>query len=307
LTWRIQTAYNYSAPACAEGSGNQDDFLVSPPILLPDSNCRLVWWDKVENPSDNNSYRILLSTTGSGISDFSLSLDTVDCTNAVWTRHQLDISAYKDQTVYLAFHQFYSASEESNFALDNVYVDILPAGPVAQIEPLSLDFGPVNVTATSVAQSLSIRNRGIGTLTVTGAALVGSDEEQFILTDLNTYPVVLDPDETISVDVSFNPLTEGNKTTTLSVSHNVSGSPVTAQISGEAQVTATNWLGSVSDEWNNPANWSNGVPGPGSEAVILPGVFDPVVSGIVTVYRVIVSQGATVNLTLSGGLNVAGK
>jgi hypothetical protein len=197
--WRKEISYFHLGPACAEGSGNNNDYLVSPPISLPDTNCRVYWWDKVENASDNNTYRVMVSTTGSEPSAFTVSLDTFNCTNTMWTRHELNLSQYKGQTVFLAFHQFFSANPNSDFAIDDIQMDTLPLG-----------------------------------------------------------------------------------------------------------ILFSQWQGSVSNDWGNPANWSEGVPGATHEVTIIAGDFNPVISTAVSIYRMNIMTGATVIVTPTGTLTVTG-
>jgi hypothetical protein len=307
VTWRRQASYNYEPPACAEGSGNQNDYLVLPPVKLPNTNCRLVWWDKVEDASSNNTYRIMISTTGCEPASFTTSLDTFNCANTAWTRHELNISSYKNQTVFLAFHQFYSATTNSDFAVDEVYVDELPAGPVLSVDPVSKDFGTITVTTESDPQTFKIKNRGIGTMTITGTELTGANQDEFDLQDANTYPVNLGADQSITISVTFTPVTTGSKTAALAVSHSLTGSPESIILVGTAQTLITEWLGTISNEWGNPSNWSNGVPGTGHEAIITNGGFDPVISSVVTVYKVTVASGADFHVALDGDLIITGE
>jgi hypothetical protein len=123
LTWKRESSYYFIDPACAEGSGNQDDYLISPPVTLPNFDCRMVWQDKVQDGTQNNTYSVLLSTTGSEPWSFTTNLDTFNCTNVSWTQHEIDLSPYKNQTVFLAFHQYYSNSPTSDFAIDEVLVE----------------------------------------------------------------------------------------------------------------------------------------------------------------------------------------
>jgi hypothetical protein len=135
LTWRRESSYYFMGPACAEGSGNQDDYLISPPVTLPNFDCRIVWWDKVQDAAKNNTYRVLLSTTGSEPASFTTSLDTFNCTNTAWTQHEIDLSTYKNQTVFLAFHQFYSFTQYSDFAIDEVLIETYVLGPATSLFP----------------------------------------------------------------------------------------------------------------------------------------------------------------------------
>ena len=70
------------------------------------------------------------------------------------------------------------------------------------------------------------------------------------------------------------------------------------------QVNDAEWLGSVSSDWFNPANWSCGLlPGPASNVIIRNNKpFYPIVNATVSVYSLNVSQGA--NITVANGVHV---
>jgi hypothetical protein len=66
------------------------------------------------------------------------------------------------------------------------------------------------------------------------------------------------------------------------------------------------WIGSVSNDWTNLANWSDGVPGANHEVVINAGDFDPLISAMVTVFKITVTTGAVFTVTPTGQLTVTG-
>ena len=111
--------------ASGSGSGATNHYLISPPILLPDTTTHISWWDKVSNALSNNSYKVLLSTTNSEIASFTIELGDFDCTNTSWTLHSINLSAYKGQTVYIAFQHYYCQSQYQYFAIDDVIIETL--------------------------------------------------------------------------------------------------------------------------------------------------------------------------------------
>jgi len=72
-------------------------------------------------------------------------------------------------------------------------------------------------------------------------------------------------------------------------------------------LATTAWLGLVSTEWNDPSNWSNGVPGIFHQAVIMPGPFQPVILTDVMIMRINLSEGATVITAPGASLIVTGE
>lgn len=138
LTWEkfglFPSPYFYTA----EGSGNQNDWLISPPLTMSGMvNPRLVWWDKVSNAANNNSYKIMLSTTSNQIDDFTVELGDFNCTNTAWTKHTIDLTAYAGQNIWIAFYQYYSATQYSGFDIDLVYLEGILPGTATLVKPLN--------------------------------------------------------------------------------------------------------------------------------------------------------------------------
>jgi hypothetical protein len=71
--------------------------------------------------------------------------------------------------------------------------------------------------------------------------------------------------------------------------------------------TATNWLADAgSSNWNDPNNWSNGLPGIVSDVVINSGTNDPLLQSGYTIQSLNISSGAKLNIGTSGQLSVTG-
>ncbi|PJX20813.1 hypothetical protein CAP47_11280 [Psychroflexus sp. S27] len=122
-TWNKSSQYitPHSGSSFAQGTGNNDDYLISPALdLSSNSDMQMLWFDAVEGASYNNTYDVLVSTTDMQISSFTDNLGTFDVANEEWLEHTLDLSAYAGETIYVAFHQTYSASSYWGFAIDDV-------------------------------------------------------------------------------------------------------------------------------------------------------------------------------------------
>ena len=119
----------HSGSYAAHGMGNTDDYLITPPIDLSDINARISWWDKVESVSYPNSYKVLLSTTDPDIESFTVELGDFTCTNTAWIEHNINLSEYNGQTVYIAFYQYASDSTYWGFGIDDVKIDIILPSP----------------------------------------------------------------------------------------------------------------------------------------------------------------------------------
>ena len=116
---------------------------------------------------------------------------------------------------------FYGESTVSNgnmdLFVDNVQVREIPTSPIFSVSPSSKDYGIVNLTESS-AQTFTIKNTGIGTIQITGSSLTGTNVSEFSLTDGNSYPINLVANESITVNVTFSPTSDGNKTASLNIS-----------------------------------------------------------------------------------------
>lgn len=128
FTWTQSSTYidpTPSEPFAAHGMGNQDDWLISPPIDLSESFAVMKWFDVVESEIRNNSYKVLVSTTVPAIEAFTDELADIDCENTDWTEHSLSLGNYVGQTIFIAFHQYYSASANWGFGIDDFSVGVL--------------------------------------------------------------------------------------------------------------------------------------------------------------------------------------
>jgi hypothetical protein len=186
-TWSQSATYitPRSGTSTAHGMGSNNDYLVSPKLTLT-GNERVVWYDVVESSNYNNTYDVLLSTSGKEISDFTVNLGTYDCTNTSWTEHILDLSAYSGD-VYIALHQTYSAATFYGFGVDDFSVETIPSALSMQgIIDFSLPGGwakAVHLVATEDIADLSVygiaaamngaASSGTPDLNLTGSALAG--------------------------------------------------------------------------------------------------------------------------------------
>src|SRR5699024_918676 len=84
-------------------SGNNDDYLVTPPIILTGQESMRFYY-KVASSGEPNDFEVLLSTTGSSTSDFTDTLMANHAySNDTYKDTVIDLTGYAD-TVYIAFH-----------------------------------------------------------------------------------------------------------------------------------------------------------------------------------------------------------
>jgi hypothetical protein len=70
--------------------------------------------------------------------------------------------------------------------------------------------------------------------------------------------------------------------------------------------SVTTWIGVVSENWEDPDNWTNGVPTPASVVIIDTGGFIPEINISVTVFKLTLESGADIIITGTGSLNITG-
>ncbi len=99
--------------------------------------------------------------------------------------------------------------------IPNTRLFTLPTGenPYPIITPSSLSFGFVDVGSSSDTRTITIRNVGQDSLYIdVNIAIQGDDAADFVLEDNNTYPVQVNYLETVDIEITFEPGTEGFKT-----------------------------------------------------------------------------------------------
>jgi len=135
-TWKRYETNPHSTPASARGygGGTMNDYLISPPLVLPDNDLQISWWDIVTNAS-LNSYKVLLSTTTKQPASFTVELGDFQCTNTTWQQHSIDLSAYKGTTVYIAFYHYFSSNLNDFFRIDDFLIETYLPGPATDPMP----------------------------------------------------------------------------------------------------------------------------------------------------------------------------
>lgn len=84
-----------------------DDWLITPVIWIRGGDAKLSWRGiSVTNLLDEGAgYEILVSTTGNNPEDFTTPVFTISEESLdEWTTHEVDLSAYAGQHIYIAFH-----------------------------------------------------------------------------------------------------------------------------------------------------------------------------------------------------------
>ena len=94
--------------------------------------------------------------------------------------------------------------------------------PLIEVEPGSIDFGGV-ATGESAVQTITVRNKGVGPLTVSAIELASGSSPDFVLENLPAplpaQQLVIDPEAAASFDVRYSPLEVANDMGTVLIDH----------------------------------------------------------------------------------------
>jgi len=102
---------------------------------------------------------------------------------------------------------------------------------VASLSPSSLSFGSQPVATTSTAQTIILSNGGSAALSITSLAITGTNASDFAQV-ADTCGSSLAAGSTCTIGVTFTPSATGQRTATLSITDNGSGSPQTTSCTG---------------------------------------------------------------------------
>ncbi len=102
----------------------------------------------------------------------------------------------------------------------------IAAGLTLSVNPTSVSFGNVNVSATA-SKNVTVTNTGNSSVAISSVTLTGS---QFTLTGGSA--VTLTPSQSITLTVQFGPTVAGAASGTLTIVSNATGSPATIAVTG---------------------------------------------------------------------------
>src|SRR5208337_3731035 len=103
--------------------------------------------------------------------------------------------------------------------------------PAVSLTPTSLSFASQPIDTGSTAQTVTLTNSGNATLTITSLVPAGANATDFSET-ADTCGGSVAAGRNCTIEVMFTPSAAGQRTATLSITDNASGSPQTVSISG---------------------------------------------------------------------------
>lgn len=139
-------------------AGAADDWLITPSISTTTGNF-VSWEAKAQDPNFPDGYELRISTTTPTIAGFTANpaLFTIGAENASWTSRNISLSAYNNQTIYLAWRN--NSNDDFLLYVDNIKV----------YKPAALDVGiasvvsPVTGCGLGAADSVTVWIKNYGT------------------------------------------------------------------------------------------------------------------------------------------------
>jgi subtilase family serine protease len=114
----------------------------------------------------------------------------------------------------------------------------LPATLTLSVSPSGLTYSSTKVGSTSAAQTVTIKNTGTGSVTLSSVSLTGTDPSSF-LKSATTCGSTLAASASCTVSVEFKPAVTGALTAALSITDNAAGSPQKVTLSGTGIAAST--------------------------------------------------------------------
>ncbi len=215
----ISSSYAHSSPNSLKLYNSSDDqayiMAVTPKLSVAANGSRLKFWAR-----SSSGTQTLYVGTMSDPADTNTFVPTDTFTvTSTFTQYTAEFSGSK-RDIYIAFKHGLDDTYDSYY-IDDITWEEIPTTPVFSISPESADFGTVNISDTSAAQTFTITNTGAGTLTITSVSITGTNADQFLMADTNAYPVDLGTNQSMGFDIYFAPTSTGNKSAYLTVVDNL--------------------------------------------------------------------------------------
>lgn len=141
-----------------------------------------------------------------------------------YVRHNVFVGEGGGKTdTYIAFRHVPTTASRTIY-IDNVEWEAIPALPIFTISPTSKDFGTLAIGLTSAAQTFTVSNTGVGTLTIAegGIVLTGAGAANFNL-DISalTFPINLEANEFFTFTAAFVPQAVGALAANIQITDNL--------------------------------------------------------------------------------------
>ncbi|MBK9290168.1 MAG: choice-of-anchor J domain-containing protein [Bacteroidetes bacterium] len=156
----------------------------------------------------------------------SNTLSAISSGTVLWNNPNMIIPTYQEQIInftptttgphYFGWHA-YSVADVDYIAVDNVRIEEQPA---FQFTPEQADFRDIYTGMQSAPIQFTLTNNRNTAITVSSVNITGTNADQFMKQDANTYPLTIPANGTATVSVVFKPTTPGQKNAQLQVVEN---------------------------------------------------------------------------------------
>ncbi len=183
-----------------------DFYLITPPTSLDPTDTRLRFY--ADGDSGNDLVVGILTST-SDPSTFQ-PVDTLAMTGSYF-EYTVDLSSLTPTGTYFIGFKAQWGNTYDYINIDNVVWEEMPTTPIFSANPNEVDFGTLALAETSAAQTISVRNFGVGNLVIDTAEIIGTNAADFALTINDALPDSISNavDDNMTVDVTFSPSFEG--------------------------------------------------------------------------------------------------
>ena len=171
---------------------------------------------------------ISLALAGTNAGDFA---QTNTCGSSVAASGSCSISVTFTPAATGARTAAVSISDNATGSPQTVSLSGTGTTPAVSLSPTSLSFGSQAVATGSTAQTVTLTNSGNATLSITSLVSTGANASDFAET-ADTCGSSVAAGGNCTIEVTFTPSASGQRTATLSITDNTSGSPQTVSLSG---------------------------------------------------------------------------
>ncbi len=183
VTWGLYASNARTGTNCAgintDFNADNNDYLITPQLVLGTTPKRLTFWVKANSASEPNEVSVRVSTTGTNLGDFStVALASTPVGSTTYSQLTADLSAFAGQTIYLAFVRDAEPADGWVLYVDDVVVENTP--------PIIASFAPTSVCESGDTVTIT----GSGFIGVTDV-LVGSTAATFSVVDPTTITFVV--------------------------------------------------------------------------------------------------------------------
>ncbi|MFO7880554.1 MAG: choice-of-anchor D domain-containing protein [Bacteroidales bacterium] len=186
-----------------------DFYLITPPATLDPAGTRVRFY---ADGDTGNDLVVGILTNSSDPSTFQ-PIDTFAMSGS-YVEYSTDLSSVTPAGVYYVGFKADWGNTYDYINIDNVIWEELPTTPVFSALPDPVEFATEAIGSASAAQTVTVRNTGIGNLIIDTAEIIGTDASDFSLSIIDALPDTITNayDDNMLVEVTFTPTDAGLRT-----------------------------------------------------------------------------------------------